>query len=613
MQKTFLFLLITSFFPFLVSGQSDYELLNYVRQLNSKVYISNNDSTSPAHIISEDSLDLFTEIPEGYITKPNETYWYCIDLQSLELPRKDNQLYIRFPYYDKITLYTTKNDTIVTKEAGLRNKRADDILDFSDIPFDTLNLINGRYLYARVQDYANRNTLQDVILHNSFSLEFFDYYQSRSSQRRGIPYYLFIGGMALIIAFFVGYYFLYRDRLFIVYSVYLFALLLYLGSKAGFVQNFLREYFTAYLYFFNNIIQVIVNISSLFFAIAFLNAKKDYPKLYVFIRYTIYLLAIVVFLISIIYIINPFSGVEETILNIERYYMILFSLLAYVHILMNYKNPLVIFYVGGSFTFLSGAVLALFFRNVQYMMYGAAIEVFIFSLGMGYKTKQIEAEKNKIEGEMDRVKLTALRAQMNPHFIFNSLNSIRAYVISNKVKEASEYLSKFAQLIRLILHYSSKENIELHKELEALKLYIQLEELRFREDFEFKVQIDEKIEVNKVLVPPLILQPYIENAIRHGLAPKHGKKSLKLKVNAEYDHIVFSVKDNGVGRKYSKKVQAQQNSKHKSIAMDLTKRRINLMGLKNLKNDQVVIHDRYKDDKPNGTEVIITLPMRIKH
>lgn len=591
------------------SGQDDYELLNYVELLDAKIYITNEDNILPEKIISPFFLNNFQEIPENYVARPDEAYWFLIDFNGKELP-EDVSLYLQFPYYDIITLYYNRYDSLLIKQAGLRNKLAEDVHDFSDISFETSYLIDDRYLFVRVKDYTNLNRIQDVMLQSEFSLGFFDNYQSRSSERREIPYYLFTGGMALIISFFIGYFFLYRDSLFIIYSLYLFALLLYLGSKAGFAQDFLRSHLTAYIYFYNNIIQVVVNIFYLMFSIAFLNAKKDYPRLLVFIRYTIYFLVLIVLFLTLAYVINPFSGIEETVLNIERYYMILFSLVAYVHILMSFKNKLAVFFVGGSFIFLTGAVLALFFRNIEFMMYGAAIEVFIFSLGMGYKTKQIETEKKRIEGEMDRVKLTALKAQMNPHFIFNSLNSIRAYVISNKVKKASDYLSKFAQLMRLMLNYSSKEHIELYDELEALKLYVQLEELRFRKDFGFSINRDSDIDLHELLIPPLILQPYLENAIRHGLAPRKGCCKLVLALSLEQDQINFSIRDNGVGRIYSKSIKTVSDSKHKSMAMELTRSRINLMGRNSPGKDQVQVIDHFEGGKPSGTEVIIRLPLK---
>jgi LytS/YehU family sensor histidine kinase len=244
------------------------------------------------------------------------------------------------------------------------------------------------------------------------------------------------------------------------------------------------------------------------------------------------------------------------------------------------------------------------------MMLGTAIEVFIFSLILGYRTKLIEHEKKSIETEMTQVKLTALKAQMNPHFIFNSLNSIRAYVISNETKKASDYLNKFAKLIRLILHYSSKDTISLKEELETLKLYVELEQMRYRDDFGFELNIETGVETHRWLVPPLILQPYVENAIGHGLAPKTGVKKLLVEIAKSGNNISFTIRDNGVGRSFSKKISNLKDSKHKSVAMELTRKRINLAGENKTGDENIEIIDLEEAGQPLGTEVRFKLPIR---
>lgn len=296
-------------------------------------------------------------------------------------------------------------------------------------------------------------------------------------------------------------------------------------------------------------------------------------------------------------------------MNFQQYFMIVFSLAAYVNILKNYRNKLVLFLVGGSFFYLTGAVVSMFLWNIRYMMLGAAIEVFIFSLGMGYRIKVIEQSRQFIENEMNKLRLTALRAQMNPHFIFNSLNSIRAFIISNETKKASDYLNKFARLIRLILHYSSKDTISLKEELEALALYVELEQMRFRYDFGFVLKIGSDVNTETLLVPPLILQPYVENAIVHGLAPKTGAKELLVEVSKNHTGLIFVIRDNGVGRSYSKNIHFIQNPQHKSVAMELTRKRIELSDDKRSEKENIKIVDLMENGNPAGTEVRIKLPV----
>ncbi len=139
--------------------------------------------------------------------------------------------------------------------------------------------------------------------------------------------------------------------------------------------------------------------------------------------------------------------------------------------------------------------------------------------------KSLKTEFNK---KLADVEMTALRAQMNPHFLFNCLNSINRFIVRNDAETASNYLTKFSRLIRLILQNSKSSTITLRNELEALKLYIELEEMRFENRFDYSIHVDDNIEVEFVEVPPLLLQPYVENAIWHGLMHKESKGKLTI-------------------------------------------------------------------------------------
>ena len=424
-----------------------------------------------------------------------------------------------------------------------------------------------------------------------------------------MPYFFFIGGMLLMFFYFIGFYFMYKDRLFIWYSLYLLSLILFIGTRTSFIWQFLQSTFPVFGYLFYETIQVGINIFYLIFARIFLNAKTDFPKLDKAIQYALILLATIILVQISVITVNPLNNFERHIMNFQRYFMIVFSLAAYVYILKNYRNKLVLFLVGGSFFYLTGAVLSMLLWNIRYIMIGTAVEVFIFSIGMGYRIKVVEKTKKTIENEMNKLRLTALRAQMNPHFIFNSLNSIRAYVISNETKKASDYLNKFARLIRLILHYSSKDFISLKEELEALALYVELEQMRFREDFGFTLKIGSDVDTHNWQVPPLILQPYVENAIVHGLAPKTGVKELLVEVSKSNSNLRFVIRDNGVGRSYSKNIRSIQNLQHKSVAMELTRKRIELTADKQAENENIKILDLTENGHPTGTEVRIKLPV----
>ncbi|RIJ46828.1 hypothetical protein D1614_16835 [Maribellus luteus] len=576
--------------------------------METRLFISNDEHFDIPALLSSGLIEKFQSFPEKYLMKSAETYWILMTLDSAKLT-PDTQWYISFDYWDKIEMFYQDTSAILSCQAGLRNKENDPAVDdLTNIPIQKDQLIRGKYFIARVKDYKNRYFLNKPSLVNQETLAFYHHFITVSSFKRNLPYFLFIGGISLMIVYFLGIFFLYRDRLFIIYSAYLLSLLLYLGTRTSIILEFLMSSAPFIHPLYNTVIQVIVNICYLVFSIAFLNAQYDFPKLYQFIKVSIYLLVFVVILQLSIYAVSPFTGWEETILNVERYYMIVFSLGAYVYILRKYKKRIVLFFLAGSFTFLLGGVTALLLKDIQFMMYGAAIEVFIFSLGMGYRTRQIELEKKSIESEIAKTELSALKAQMNPHFIFNSLNSIRAYVISNEINKASEYITKFSKLIRLILYYSAKENITLREEADTLALYVQLEELRFREDFGFEINIAPGIDTTNVLVPPLIIQPYIENAIRHGLAPSTRDKKLELFVATENSKIIIRVKDNGVGRRFSQNHTSKPKG-HQSMAMDLTKKRIDLIERLHTREENIIINDLYANNQAAGTEVTLKLPL----
>ena len=150
------------------------------------------------------------------------------------------------------------------------------------------------------------------------------------------------------------------------------------------------------------------------------------------------------------------------------------------------------------------------------MEIGAVMECLIFALVIGFKIDEIEKEKKRAQTELlkksieaSEMKMTALKAQMNPHFIFNALNSIHSFIIKNDQKSASSYLTKFAKLTRSILKYSDAKTITLNEELTSIERYIALEKLRLSNSFEYKITIDSKIDLNTIQVPPLFLQPYI--------------------------------------------------------------------------------------------------------
>lgn len=148
---------------------------------------------------------------------------------------------------------------------------------------------------------------------------------------------------------------------------------------------------------------------------------------------------------------------------------------------------------------------------------------------------------------------------MNPHFIFNSLNSINKYIWANDQRKASEYLTRFSKLIRLILENSRHQAIALDKDLEGLELYMQMESLRFEQHFEYHVELSDTIEAESILIPPLLLQPFVENSIWHGLMPKETAGTITIKISVQEENLHCMIEDNGIGRLKAAEIKAKKS------------------------------------------------------
>ena len=232
-------------------------------------------------------------------------------------------------------------------------------------------------------------------------------------------------------------------------------------------------------------------------------------------------------------------------------------------------------------------------------------------------TTKTEAEKRETERmltdtkqKMAEAEMQALRAQMNPHFIFNCLNSINRYIVKSDGATASLYLTRFAKLIRRILDNSNHKNVVLNNELEALKLYVEMESLRFENKFSFEITIDRNVDVDAIEVPPLIIQPYIENAIWHGLLHKESGGHLRLYLTMIGKGLLQCIiEDNGVGRERSAELKSKSATK-KSLGMQLTEHRLVLLNQHAAVRSGVEIEDKKDSNgKATGTKVVLKIPV----
>jgi hypothetical protein len=224
--------------------------------------------------------------------------------------------------------------------------------------------------------------------------------------------------------------------------------------------------------------------------------------------------------------------------------------------------------------------------------------------------KKKEADKTQINKLMAEYQLSAVQAQMNPHFIFNAINSIQSYILQKNEQQAYDYLAKFSKLIRMVLNNSEEKILSLYQELQTLDLYIQLEMLRFDDKFEYILNISKEVNQHDVYVPAMLIQPYVENAIWHGLMNLDNRKGiLKIDVSIEKENLFISIYDNGVGREMA--AQYKKNTDHKSIGMKLNQKRLTMINqLKDFEDAKVLVVDLSDvSGNANGTRIEIYIPI----
>ncbi len=231
-----------------------------------------------------------------------------------------------------------------------------------------------------------------------------------------------------------------------------------------------------------------------------------------------------------------------------------------------------------------------------------------FSVGFLYRRQNIkqQIQQKLITDRLDS-ELKALRSQMNPHFIFNSLNSIQDLVMRQDVKKTYDYIVQFSKLVRNTLNYSGMDFITIDQEIDFLEVYLSLEKLRFMEEFEYSISYEGN---ENVEVPSLLIQPFLENALVHGLMHKSGLKKLSVEFDLK-EHLECRIIDNGVGRSRAKEILERQRGDHKSFAMEAIQQRLALLNEQlETKSAQYEIVDLVENDKPSGTMVIVQIPIK---
>jgi len=222
--------------------------------------------------------------------------------------------------------------------------------------------------------------------------------------------------------------------------------------------------------------------------------------------------------------------------------------------------------------------------------------------------KELQLQKLENKRRLADMEMIALRSQMNPHFIFNCLNSINRFVLRNDTEAASGYLTKFSKLMRMVLENSKQVLIPLEEEVKCLELYIQMEQFRCKNSFTYYVKYRDGVNTEEAMIPPLLLQPFVENAIWHGVNPKEGDSRIGIEFFQREETLYCVIKDNGIGRKKASELKSQLSEHHKSMGLEITKERLAILGEQGSDESPVEIEDLY-DENSNaaGTKVTIRI------
>ena len=463
-------------------------------------------------------------------------------------------------------------------------------------------------------------------------------------------------------------YFQNKDKAYLYYSLYTFLIFInYLNDTSfGFITTLTRPFIDILNYYDYPLIWL-YNTVYFIFGLTFLNLKAYSKKWNSFLFKVITVLLIVIFSTTFLAAITGDKGYISTVNTYMIPFFFFFGIIVY-YPLFKFKLPLKSYIIVGSLILFASSLLAYYSHafgfvatdsklNFSIFFIGVLIENVVFSLGLGQKQKQILKEKNesqeklinqfqeneklrnivqnqlkkevvllnqqaeidkheklkaKYDKEFAELKIASLRSQMNPHFIFNSLNAIKLYIIDNKKENAVYYLNKFSKLIRKILASTREKEITLVEEIETIKLYIDIENIRFNNEIETVFTIDKKLNSDTIKIPSLILQPFVENAIWHGLSLKKDNKKLRIDIQKkEETHIQITIEDNGVGREKSALIKQKKLYKKESIGINLTKERLSVFEKDYENNYSLKFKDLYdKDKKAIGTKVILKLPVK---
>ncbi len=411
-----------------------------------------------------------------------------------------------------------------------------------------------------------------------------------------------------------------KTKLLATYSTYLFFMVIYLLARSLYPNRH-------HPMFERVSVDEILQMTTFAFYIRFvgnaLSVDRNKEKLaYTFTRIVPYITAIYIIICPILlqyYFYDSEIGntVQTILFMLIRAYLLVAGFLFLLKVIKNrqltyYKyigaGAISIIFLGGLSTFMYALAPDSFvLASITYTIFGFFADIVFFSAAVGYKIHREIQEKALLDKQLAEVQLTALSAQMNPHFIFNCMNSIQKYILKNEKEKALIFLQNFSELMRIVLDNSTKTKLPLGDEIKMLEKYVLLEQQRLNNRFSYSFLIDKKLQADFLEIPGMLIQPYIENAIWHGLMnlPENNKGMLTVKFSNLDKFIVCNIEDNGVGRKVAVGLQKEKAAGHHSHGMAISQKRLELLKMEKEQIPEVVIEDLFEKDEPAGTRVTL--------
>ena len=556
-------------------------------------------------VYRKDFFKKHTKNPKDFINKNRRSaYWLKFVVVNKSMVRSAYRLELYDYDIDEVSLYIRdKEGKYVEKKSGYTELFSTRELAHKNIGFDlVISHQDTAVVYLRLFS-RQLNVLEPVIKPNHFFYEYsLDEYMTLG---------IFYGLMLLIILYSIVYYIILRANYYFYYSIYVLGVLICLMDANGTGFQYLWPNYPALNIYMSTLSFTISFIAIMLFINSYLQLGTRNRLLQKVIFLSILLEMLLVYP-ELIYQSNFLFKIANMIIMQIPLIAVIVQYRAGYHALKWDIFALILLDIASLITTLEQmAYIPSNLFTIYALNVGVILQFLFLSISIAESIKHTYEEKNKALTDLilvieknESLRILELKRQMNPHFIFNALNSILHRIMSGKKEEAAQFLTNFSRLIRKTLNSSDKNFVPLSEEIDALELYLSLEKMRIGNSFSYSITMDSTIDPSDVAIPSLIIQPFVENAVWHGLMPKDGAKILSIGISIFNDMLMIDITDNGIGRK--KSALLKDHNHHESKGVKMITERLSLIELKYRKKASFSFVDLY-DEKDNAIGTTVKL------